>query len=219
MATLAKQLSIVTTNGELYQNLKDFLLNVIKTLVSSIEAKDAYTRGHSERVRNLCLMMAEGLELEPGEKEVLSWSALLHDIGKLGVPEDILTKPGRLTEDEYTILKEHPERGFRILAPIEQLRDSLDGIRYHHERIDGTGYPFGLKGGEIPLHARIIAVADTYDAMTSRRAYRPQLSDELTIAEMKRVGGTQLDPDIVELFVRLMRGTFLEEQVSAAGVG
>ncbi len=205
LSSLAEQISIIATNDELYQNLKDFLLNVIQTLVSSIEAKDSYTKGHSERVRNLSLMIAEALGFSPEEKEILSWAALLHDIGKLGVPEGILTKPGKLTEEEKIIVRDHPERGYRILLPIEQLRESLAGIRFHHEHLDGSGYPLGLKGEEIPLHARIIGVSDTYDAMTSRRSYRDKLADDVTLKELVRVKGTQLDPELVDLFVGMMK--------------
>ncbi len=207
LSSLAEQISIVATNDELYQNLKNFLLSVIQTLVSSIEAKDTYTKGHSERVRNLSLMIAEALGFSQEEKEILSWAALLHDIGKLGVPEGILTKPGKLTEEEKVIIQDHPERGYRILLPIEQLQDSLSGIRFHHERLDGSGYPLGLKGEEIPIQARIIGVADTYDAMTSRRSYRDKLRDDVTLAELVRVKGSQLDPEIVDLFVDMIKST------------
>jgi putative nucleotidyltransferase with HDIG domain len=204
LSSLAEQISIMATNAELYQNLKDFLLNVIKTLVSSIEAKDSCTSGHSERVAAISMMIAEGLNYSSEDKEILNWAALLHDIGKIGVPEWILTKPAKLTEEEYKIIREHPEKGYNILMPIQQLKGALDAIRFHHERLDGSGYPMGLKGLEIPLHARIIAVADMYDAMTSDRAYRYRRSDDETQEEMTRVSGTQLDSDIVTLLFNLL---------------
>jgi len=201
--SIAEQMSLALTNAELYQNLKDFLLSVIKTLVYSIEAKDAYTKGHSERVNIFTMKIADSMELSSEEKEAINWAAMLHDIGKIGVPGAILTKPGRLTEEEFFRVQEHPERGYMILLPIEQLKDSLNGIRYHHEKYDGTGYPLGLRGEGIPLHGRIIAIADAYDAMTSNRSYRASMSHEDAIAEIVRVKGTQLDPEIVNIFLKL----------------
>jgi putative nucleotidyltransferase with HDIG domain len=207
LTSLAKQISMVITNAELYKNLKEVLLNVIKTLVYSIEAKDSYTRGHSERVSTLALMIAGTMDLSPGEKEALNWAAMLHDIGKIGVPEKILNKAGKLNPEEFSYIKDHPEKGYAILKPIEQLHESLSAIRHHHERYDGTGYPSGLKGQEIPLYARMIAIADTYDAMTSRRSYRKNISHEDAIAEIVSVKGKQLDPELVEIFIALSEST------------
>jgi HD-GYP domain-containing protein (c-di-GMP phosphodiesterase class II) len=201
--SLAQLISMALTNTELHQNLKDFFISVIKTLVYSIDAKDAYTKGHSERVSTLAMMIAEAMGLSPEEKESLSWSSILHDIGKIGMLDQILTKQGKLTQEEFLHMKEHPEKGYRILLPIEQLNESLSGIRHHHERFDGTGYPLGLKGEKIPLNARIIAIADTFDAMTSDRSYRAKLSHEDALAEIVRVKGKQLDPEIVEVFIKL----------------
>lgn len=201
--SLAQQISLSLTNTELYQDMKDFMLSVIKTLVFSIEAKDAYTKGHSERVNGITMEIAELMELSAEDKESLNLASMLHDIGKIGVPGSILTKPGKLTGEEWIQIKEHPEKGYRILLPIGQLKDSLMGIRYHHERYDGTGYPSGLRGEEIPLYARIIAVADTYDAMTSTRSYRAKKSDEEALAEIIRAKGIQLDPEIVNIFLKL----------------
>ena len=132
---------------------------------------------------------------------------MLHDIGKLGVPETILTKPGKLTNEEFDKIKEHPGKGHKILLPIDQLQYSLEGIHHHHERYDGNGYPSGLKGEEIPLFARIIAIADTYDAMTTTRAYRAAMSNEDAVAEIMRVRGTQLDPEIADMFLKLLEST------------
>jgi HD-GYP domain-containing protein (c-di-GMP phosphodiesterase class II) len=198
---LAHQISLSLTNAELYDDLKDFLLNVIITLVHSIEAKDYYTKGHSERVSDISLMIASNMGLSAEEQEELGWAAMLHDIGKLGVPEKVLTKQGALDKSELSWIKEHPERGYRILRPIKQLAQALGGIHHHHENFDGTGYPSGLKGKEIPLYARIISVADTYDAMTSTRSYRDSMSHIKSIEEMLTVKGSQLDPDIVDIFV------------------
>ena len=207
LTSLAEQISMVITNAELYKNLKDVLLNVIKTLVYSIEAKDSYTSGHSERVSTLVMMIAEAMDLSPGEKDALHWAAMLHDIGKIGVPGKILNKEGKLTQEEFLYIKEHSEKGYKILKPINQLNESLSAIRHHHERYDGNGYPSGLKGKEIPLYARVIAIADTYDAMTSARSYRAHISHKDALAEIVRVKGKQLDPELVEIFVKLSEST------------
>ena len=207
LASLAEQISLFISNTDLYENLKDFLISVIKSLVYSIEAKDSYTRGHSERVSILAQMIAEAMELSPREKEELHWAAILHDIGKIGVSDTILRKEGILTQDEMSYMKEHSEKGYTILKPIEQLNESLSAIRHHHERYDGTGYPSGLKGKEIPLYARIIAIADTYDAITSKRAYRGKISYEDAIAEIVSVKGQQLDPELVEIFIKICEPT------------
>ena len=143
------------------------------------------------------------MDLSLIDQEALSWAAILHDIGKIGISEKILNKPGKLTQEEFLRIQEHPEKGYTILKPIEQLNESLSAIRHHHERYDGNGYPSGLKGKEIPLYARVIAIADTYDAMTSARSYRAHISHEDALAEIVSVKGKQLDPELVEIFVKL----------------
>ncbi|MBI5183417.1 MAG: HD domain-containing protein [Nitrospinae bacterium] len=202
--TIAEQISSIITTIELYQNLRDFLLSVIKALVATLEAKDEYTRGHSERVNKLSVSIAEAMRLGTEEIEDIKWASILHDIGKIAVPEEILTKPSHLSDKEYISVMIHPKKGYEILKPIKQLKGALDGIYHHHERFDGTGYPFGLKGKDIPLSARVIAVADAYDAMTSSRAYRPAISSKECINELIKAKGTQLDPEIVDLFMRLI---------------
>ncbi|MFV1950787.1 MAG: HD domain-containing phosphohydrolase [Nitrospinota bacterium] len=202
--TIAEQISSIITTIELYQNLRDFLLSVIKTLVATIEAKDEYTKGHSERVNKLSVSIAEAMRIGAEEIEDIKWASILHDIGKIAVPEEILTKPSSLSDKEYTSVMKHPGKGYEILKPIKYLNGSLDGIYYHHEKFDGTGYPFGMKGKDIPLMARIIAVADTYDAMTSSRAYRPAMSSKECIKELIKVKGIQLDPEIVDIFVEVI---------------
>jgi len=204
LGSLAKQIELVVSNSELYHNLKNVLLNVITTLVYSIEAKDSYTRGHSERVSTIAMLMAEDMGLSSEERDALKWASMLHDIGKIGVPEQILKKAGKLTQEEFSYIKEHPTKGYTILSPINQLNESFSAIHHHHERYDGTGYPSGLKGKDIPLYARVIAIADTYDAMTSRRSYRRNKSREDAIVEIISVKGTQLDPELVEIFLKVV---------------
>ncbi len=197
MTSLARKAAAVIRNAKLYSQLNALFLNTVKTLVFVIEGKDAYTRGHSERVKTFSLMLAERLQLSPEARNRLNWSALLHDIGKINIPEAILKKPGRLTDAEWLVIKKHPTYGVELLRPIEQLADSLPEIEHHHERLDGTGYPCGLKGEDIPLGARIIAVADTFDALTSDRCYRPRFDPEQALGILREVAGTQLDADIV----------------------
>jgi len=172
LQSMAKQISILMSNIDLYQVLKRFGINVGKSLVYTIEAKDTYTRGHSERVNRYCMLMAAQLGMDDKQKELLNWASILHDIGKIGIPEWVLNKPDSLDDDEFRILKKHPGKGCTILEPLEQLSDSLPAIQYHHERYDGKGYPEGLQGEEIPFLARIISIADTFDAINSNRAYR-----------------------------------------------
>jgi HD-GYP domain-containing protein (c-di-GMP phosphodiesterase class II) len=200
LESMAEQVSVVITNSDLYRDLERFVINMVKSLVFAIEAKDDYTRGHSERVCRYSLLMAEKLGLDEERKKILQWSSILHDSGKIGIPESILNKPRRLEDEEYQIIQNHPIKGYTILEPLEQLASSLPGMLHHHERYDGKGYPQGLKGKNIPLEARIIAVADTFDAITSNRAYRPAKTPEEAIKEMEKVAGTQLDPDLVEVF-------------------
>ncbi len=200
MTTVAKQIAIAISNVDLYVELDRFVVNVVRSLVYAIEAKDTYTKGHSERVSQYCMKMADELRFSKEEKRTLFWSSILHDVGKIGISEEILKKPGALTGEEFEEIKTHPEKGYKILKPLNQLTASLENILYHHERYDGTGYPEGLKGGEIPLQARIIAVADTFDAITSDRSYRSHKSPEQALAIMEDVAGKQLDPHLVRIF-------------------
>jgi HD-GYP domain-containing protein (c-di-GMP phosphodiesterase class II) len=209
--SMAEQIAVVITNSDLYRDLERFVINMVKSLVYAIEAKDDYTRGHSERVCRYSLLMADRMGLTEERKKVLQWSSILHDSGKIGIPESILNKPWRLEDEEYQIIKNHPIKGHTILEPLEQLASSLPGMLHHHERYDGTGYPGGLKGQEIPLEARIIAVADTYDAMTSNRAYRPAKSPCEALEEMEKVAGSQLDPELVEVFKEVFKEDLKEE--------
>ncbi len=178
-------------------------LSAIDSLVRTLEARDSYTKGHSLRVRHYALHLARALRLAPGERKQLSLAAKLHDIGKVGVPEHILNKPGRLTSAEFESIREHPAIGERILMPIIRNRTVLGAIRGHHERLDGKGYPDGLRGEAIPLLARLIAVVDCYDALTSSRAYRSALSTNEACAALRAGAGAQFDPELVRAFLGL----------------
>jgi len=200
LLSLADQLAMIIDNTNLYKNMEQFVVHMVRSLVFAIEAKDRYTRGHSERVSTYCMLMGSRLGLDKKEYEELKWSSILHDIGKIGIPESILNKKDQLTDAEFEIMKNHPAKGGNILKPIEQLNGSLPGIIHHHERFDGKGYPDGLKGEEIPLSARIIAVADTFDAINFARAYRNASIDEKVLEALDRLAGTQLDPRMVKVF-------------------
>jgi len=200
LLSLAEQLAVVITNTELYLELEQFVVKMVQSLVFAIEAKDMYTRGHSERVSQLCMRMGKRLGLEEKEYTDLRWASILHDVGKIGIPESILNKKGPLTAAEFEIIKGHPAKGFEILEPVELLAGSIRGVMHHHERYDGGGYPHGLKGEEIPLAARIIAVADTFDATSSDRAYRKGKSRQEAMAIVQEVAGSQLDPEMVKVF-------------------
>ena len=204
LVSLAEQLSVVIANTNLYHDLELFIINMVKSLVFAIEAKDVYTRGHSERVSRLSMRMGKMLGMQGKELEDLRWASILHDIGKIGIPESILNKPGSLTDEEYEVIKEHPVKGFEILKPVDQLICSLPGILHHHERFDGKGYPSGLAGDQIPLAARIIAVADTFDAISSTRSYRSSKSYYKALTIVKEVAGSQLDPEIVSVFSQIV---------------
>ncbi len=203
LISMAEQVAGAITNTDLYNDLEQFIINMVKSLVFAIEAKDMYTRGHSERVSQYSMLMGMRLGLKGKDYNDLKWASILHDIGKIGIPESILNKPDRLTDAEYDIIKGHPEKGGEILAPVEQLAGSLPGIIHHHERYDGRGYPQGLKGEEIPFSARIIAVADTFDAINSTRAYRGLKSPEKALTIIEEVAGSQLDSNIVEIFKKV----------------
>jgi putative two-component system response regulator len=184
--------------------------NVIYTLALAIEANDPYTRGHSERVAEIGTSLARELDLSEGQIETVRNAGVLHDIGKIGISETILQKPGPLTQEELTVVQDHPEIGEKICKPLRSANKVLTVIRHHQERFDGDGYPDGLKDEEIPVEARIIAVADAFDAMTSPRPYRPPMAIRQVLATLKRESGTQWDPEIVDIFLNLIeRGEIL----------
>jgi HD-GYP domain-containing protein (c-di-GMP phosphodiesterase class II) len=204
IVSAANQIAVALTNIDLYTELEQFLMKVVRSLVFAIEAKDTYTRGHSERVSQYCMRIANGVQMNRAERRDLLWASILHDMGKIGIPESVLNKPGKLTDEEYELIKAHPQKGYNILKPLTPLSRSLGAILHHHERFDGKGYPQGLKGKEIPFHARIIAVADTYDAITSDRSYRSRKTKDEALAIMDESAGTQLDAELVRTFVRVL---------------
>ncbi len=203
---IAKQAGIALQRAQLLTQLEKAYLSTVRVMIATVEAKDEYTRGHSERVTAYCMRLADFIGIRGEKLKLLRLAALLHDIGKIGIPDSILKKPARLTDEEFKIIKRHPEVGYRIIKNIDS--ESADEIaqivRHHHERYDGKGYPDGVAGKRIHIFARIIAVCDTYDAMTSRRPYRAPLSQDVVVRELRKGAGTQFDPRIAELMVRLL---------------
>ena len=182
--------------------LKKTHLDSVKVLAGAIEAKDPYTRGHSDRVRSLSLRIGMKLGLSGKRLEDLVFGALLHDIGKIGIKDEVLQKPGRLSPEEYRHVQEHPLIGVKILEAFDFFKDKVLMIRHHHEHFDGSGYPDRLVGEEIPLEARIIAISDAFDAMTSLRPHRARMTLETALKEMQEGVGKQFDPAILEVFLR-----------------
>jgi HD-GYP domain-containing protein (c-di-GMP phosphodiesterase class II) len=203
--SVASSCAVFIENGRLFNDLKDLFVGSLKALTSSIDAKDQYTRGHSERVAMISRWLGERLaEHEPFDEEQLHrlyLSGLLHDIGKIGIDEKVLRKNGRLTDEERACIQRHPGIGAGILRDIKQMRDIVPGVLCHHERIDGKGYPKGLRGDEIPLSARIIGLADSFDAMTSKRVYRDAMSIDDALEQIRKGLGTQFDEKLGTLFL------------------
>ncbi|MBF0547689.1 MAG: GAF domain-containing protein [Candidatus Riflebacteria bacterium] len=206
--TLGSQASVAIENARLYHNLLNVYLETIRALAAAIDAKDSYTHGHSRRVTDLSVSLAMAMGLRKSEVDTIRHAALLHDVGKIGISERILLKPGRLTDDEFETIKSHPHIGAGILNSIEFLKNVCCIIEHHHERFDGKGYPSGLKGDEIPLGARIIMVSDSFDAITSTRPYRKPLTFREAMDEINRCVGTQFDPTVVEAFISLPQSVY-----------
>ncbi len=201
---LCSQIGVALSNSGLISDLEELFISVVKSLSSAIDAKSSWTAGHSERVTKYALDIAKQMGLSEKELKDLELAGLLHDVGKIGTYESILDKPGKLTEEERAVMRLHPVKGAEILAPIKELKDIIPGVKYHHEFYDGTGYPDGLKGEAIPLHARILTVADTVDAMGADRPYREGRAMDVIIAELKRCSGTQFDPKVAEAFLKVL---------------
>lgn len=188
--------AIQIRNKKLKQNVRE----LYDLLIEVLEQKDPYTRGHSERVADYSMQIARRLSLK--NLDQIYSTALLHDIGKIAIPEDILRKPDSLTDTEYELIKSHPKKGYHLLLKSSQFEEILDGVLYHHERVDGSGYPYGLKGDEIPIEARIIAVADVYDALTSSRSYRDAMSIDKAIAILNNGKENLFDPEVVDCLLQ-----------------
>lgn len=176
-----------------------------RTILKALDVKDNYTFGHSMRVAYFSLVTGTEAELSPEEMYELELSAIFHDIGKIGTPDAVLNKPSRLSEEEFQIMKQHPEKSYEILQDFPMFEKIATNARLHHERFDGKGYPLGLKGEDIPTAARIILIADTFDAMTSTRPYRKGLPYEVAFEELIQFSGTQFDPNLVKMFIQGMK--------------
>ena len=203
LESAAGYLSAFVDNAALYAEQHATFIGTLRAMTAAIDAKDRYTCGHSERVAHLARQLALASGMDEARAERVHIAGIVHDVGKIGVPEAVLTKAGRLDDAEFGLIKLHPEIGHNILKDIPLFHDVLPGVMYHHERWDGKGYPARIGGEEIPLIARIIGIADTFDAMSSTRSYRPALPRDHTLAEIRKCAGAQFDPDLAALFVTL----------------
>jgi putative nucleotidyltransferase with HDIG domain len=185
-----------------YADLKNAYKGTMESLRLAVDAKDSYTKNHSDRVAYYSVLIAKGLNYSIEEIELIRNGGLFHDIGKIGIPDAILQKAGKLTDEEYHDIKNHPSIGEHILKPAKIFNDIIPMVKHHHERFDGRGYPSGLAGENIPLFARIVCIADAFDAMTSDRSYRPRYTLFKALEELERCKGTQFDPNLVDVFVK-----------------
>ncbi len=211
LEAFANQAAVAIENAKLYDNLNNMFLNTVKSLAAAIETKDIYTRGHSERVTKYSELIARELGLPDADIKDLRLAGLLHDIGKIGIDESILRKPSKLTDIEFQEIKKHPVYAANILGTIPQMKEIIPAIKYHHERYDGNGYPDGLKDGDIPYFARILSIADTFDAMSSNRPYRDALPLEMCLQEIKICSGTQFDPEISNVAIKVFKKYYVPE--------
>jgi HD-GYP domain-containing protein (c-di-GMP phosphodiesterase class II) len=191
-------------NIGLFQEKERLLMDVVRAMVCSVEAKDEYTRGHSERVALFSKRLAQAIGFTDEECQRIYLTGLLHDVGKIGVSDATLNKPGRLTDEEFREIQQHPNCGWVILHDLEPLHYVLPGVLHHHERYDGAGYPDGLAGEDIPIDGRILAIGDAYDAMTSDRPYREGMPQERAEAILREGAGAQWDPRLVDVFFQIM---------------
>lgn len=211
LSAIALKAGVSLDNARLYDDLRNLFYNTVETLVRALQARDKYTSGHSNRVTRYALLIAERLGLGTREKHHLYLAAMLHDIGKIGIPDKVLNRAGDLTEEEMRMVRNHVTVGASMLKSLGEMHPIVPLILHHHEAFDGSGYPDGLKGDQIPLLSRILAVADTYDAMTSDRPYRRALSKQEAMSELTRCSGTTYDPAIVDMFLEI-----LEDHADAA---
>jgi HD-GYP domain len=193
-------------------------INSVRMLAAAIDAKDPYTRGHSERVARYSIAIGKHLQLPPDQMRNLRISALLHDVGKIGIDDRILRKPGALSDDEFEVMKAHPSKGAAIMSGVAQLIDIIPGMKYHHEKWSGGGYPDSLKGDEIPMQARIVAIADTFDAMTTNRPYQKAMDLNYVVEKIASFAGTRFDPGVVAAFIHGVKSGDIqvEEQIRGA---
>lgn len=188
-----------------WENIPDWAYAITRTMLQALRERDPYTYGHCCRVARNARLLAKAAGLNEFEQKVIELASLFHDLGKLGIPDTVLLKPGRLTPEEEAIMRAHPVKSAEIIQPLSGIsffKSSLPGIRHHHERIDGLGYPDGTSGDKIPLEARIILIADTYDAMTTTRPYRKALAREIAYKELRQFAGRQFDPHLVGVFLK-----------------
>ncbi len=202
---LGSQAAVAIENASLYKRLRDAFLHTAESLAAAIDSRDPYTGGHTRRVEYYSVRLADNLNLSKQEKEELRLAAIVHDIGKIGIDDAILRKGGALSEEEDLMMKSHPEIGARIMGFVKEMRNIIPGVRYHHERFDGKGYPEGLKGEEIPLYARIISIADAYDALTTDRPYKKGVDKDAALEEIEKDKGSRFDPFIVDTFYKIMK--------------
>ncbi|MHB8983783.1 MAG: GAF and HD-GYP domain-containing protein, partial [Carboxydocellales bacterium] len=212
LRSLAESLGVALENTELYRELEKTFMTTIQAMVNALEARDPHTKGHSERVARYALLIGKELKLSDSQLQNLRFAGILHDIGKIGVPETILHKASQLTLEEYSQMKMHTYYGRQILRPVQIFQELLPAIYHHHERWDGLGYPDGLKEEEIPLEARILAVADAFDAIISQRVYRKSREKEMGINEIIKYTGRQFDPQVVDAFLTAMDKTELSKE-------
>lgn len=201
--SISNEAAIYLENAMLFEDVHDLMMGLLHSLTSAVDAKDAYTCGHSERVALISRALAQRAGLSDHQVQRIYMAGLLHDVGKIGVPEAVLQKAGKLTDEEFELIKKHPEIGARILRDVKQVQDIIPGVMHHHERYDGRGYPSKLAGEDIPLMGRIICLADCFDAMTSSRTYRKALPIETALEEIRRNAGTQFDPKLAEVFLSI----------------
>ena len=188
----------------MFNELQETFVQTVVTLANAIDIRDTYTSDHSQQIASLGIETAKIMGCDSDDVQRIYWGSLLHDIGKIGIPDRILLKPGPLDDEEWNVIKQHPDIGANLIQPIKQLANISPIIRYSHERFDGTGYPDGLKGNKIPMGARIVAVVDAFSAMMDKRVYKDANTLEETIDELKRFSGTQFDPQVVTAFMQVL---------------
>ena len=211
--SLAEMGSAILANILYAEKLHQAYLQTITSLVRAMEAKDKYTSGHSTRVAQIACNLGQFIGLDKPQLQLLHWAGLLHDIGKIGIRDDVLNKTGKLTNEEFNHIKTHPHQSYKVLEPILALHNILDAVRHHHEHFDGSGYPDGLKGNDIPLPARILQIADVWDALTSTRSYRKAMTPDQAMDIMRREAALTMDPNLVRSFLEMMNHQTPSEKV------